>query len=163
MAKKIVTDNIQALVDRMLLNPDLFDLKQQTHTNIEEYFKTNFNCTTLPEDFLSFMKILDGVVFHGLSIFAIGDNQTPEMTYDKYSTDEETEQYCAHFQMKPKDSTFFFFGSDNRGGRYAFKKNSDSQHICYLSPQNLSIITIFSSFADFLSMHIETHIQENKK
>ena len=120
------------------------------------------SCQYLPSGFAEFMQVFDGVVFEGFSVFAIDGSETAQMTYDKYSNEKAVEKYMSDYKMHSTNSKIFFFATDNRGGRYAFKKDIADERIYYFERDNFDGLFVYPCFEDLLEQKIKQFLKEKK-
>lgn len=157
MEDKEIIEKTARAVNRMKQFPDLFRLRVQRNRNSKQYFE-NFNCLYLPEDFLDFMSVLDGLSTEIFTVFSIGDCDGQIIKkFDEYSNPVEVKRYLesCNLKMNPK---LFFFASDNVGGRYAFKTDIKEDAVYYLNAINPDAQLTYNSFLDLLNDKIEEYI-----
>ena len=150
----------QKIIDTILSRSDLFATATQTRENVREYFEQEMKCSHLPKGFVEFMQVFDGITFEGLSVFAIDDKDKIQMTYEKYSSEMAVDKFMSDYKMKSNNSKLFFFATDNRGGRYAFKKDIADERIYYFERFNLDTVFVYSSFEDLLEKKIEEYLKK---
>jgi len=151
----------QIIIDKILSKSELFDEVLQTHEDVKEFFENEMKCKNLPNGFVPFMQVFDGITFPGFSVFAIGDKDTIQMTYQKYSSEEAVEDFCSDYKMRSTNSKLFFFATDNRGGRYAFKKDVADEKIYYFTRDNLDSVITYSSFENLLEEKVDAYLKIN--
>ena len=154
--------NLEECIQRMMKFPDIFRLCKQNNTDVYSYFKQNFACINLPEDFSFFMSMFDGLKLDDFNIFSIDSKDKPFVvqTFQQFSNDNDIEDFQEKLEIKSK-SVLFFFATDNKGGRYAFKKQKDYPKICYIPIESPRKIIIYENFTDLLSEKIELAIKNN--
>lgn len=146
---------------RMKEVPDIFTLIPQQVQNVREYFKSNFNCTYIPEDFVMFMSIIDGLKLDTINIFSIIENDKPHsvLTFEKNSNDEITANFMDRLDVSIS-SHLFIFATDSKGGKYTFKKDKEDNQIYYI-PTNRDInVIIFENFTQVLEESIEKELNK---
>lgn len=155
-----INDSLNEIMSKLNSLPDLFVLNKQNCADVQAYFKTNFDCQQLPQEFLEFMKILDGLQIETFTIFSINDKDKKNfvMKFEDYSKEKDVENYCSKMNKKTK-SKLFFFGCDNSGGRFAFKTNNDNS-VYYLNRSKPNQILIYDSFLSLLNNQIEEFIDK---
>lgn len=154
-----INNSLNEIVDKLNSLPDLFMLNKQNCADVQAYFKTNFNCQHLPQEFLEFMQNLDGLQTETFTIFSLNDNDKENfvMKFEDYSTEKDVQNYCSNLKKKTK-SKLFFFGCDNLGGRFAFKTNNKDNSVYYLNRSKPNQILIYNSFLGLLNDQIEEFI-----
>ncbi len=153
--------NLENCIKRMKEFPDIFTIIPQHAQNVRKYFKSNFNCLHVPEDFVAYMTLIDGLKLDGFSIFSILEDDKPYSvsTFDKYSNDEMTSNFMNRLDVSSK-SQLFIFATDSTGGKYTFKKDKDDNHVYYI-PTNRDIsVIIFDSFSQVLGEAIEKELDK---
>lgn len=148
----------QKIIDKILSKSDRFELAMQQREDVKEYFSKEMKCNFLPKGFVEFMQVFDGITVEGFSIFAIDDKDKVQMTYEKYSTEKAVDKFMEDYKMKSTNSKLFFFATDNRGGRYAFKKDIADDRIYYFEKYNPDGLIAYSNFEDLLEQKIENHL-----
>lgn len=141
--------------------PDIFTLIPQQIENVRDYFKLNFNCHNIPEDFVMFMSIIDGLKLDTFNVFSITENNKPfsVLTFKDNSNDETTANFMENLEVATS-SELFIFATDGKGGRYTFKKNKDDNQIYYI-PTNRDIkVIIYESFSQVLEEAIESELEK---
>lgn len=156
-----INNSLNEIMSKLNSLPSLFVLNKQNCVDVQAYFKTNFNCPQLPQEFLEFMKILDGLQTETFTIFSINDNDKENfvMKFEDYSQEKDVENYCSNLKKKTK-SKLFFFGCDNLGGRFAFKTDSNDNSVYYLNKSKPNQILIYDSFLGLLNDQIEEIIDK---
>ena len=156
-----INNSLNEIMSKLNSLPDLFVVNKQNCADVQAYFKTNFNCEQLPQEFLEFMKILDGLQTDIFTIFSINDKDKENfvMKFEDYSKEEDVENYCSNLKKKTK-SKLFFFGCDNLGGRFAFKIDNNDNSVYYLNRIKLNQILIYDSFLGLLNDKIEEIIDK---
>ncbi len=158
MQENDIIEKLNKIITRLKEFPDFFRLKSQKHENCNTYFSSTFGCKYLPIDFLTFMKILDGLHTEIFTIFSIEqDNESFVMKYDEYSTDNVVNSYFQQFNLRT-NSKLFFFASDNVGGRYAFKTDVQDNKVYYLNATQPDMIIMHNSFLDLVYDTINQYI-----
>ena len=152
--------NLEQCIQRMLKFPDIFKLCKQNNSEVSTYFRKNFDCKYLPENFLLFISIFDGLKLDDFNIFSIESKDKPFVvqTFADFSKDKDIEDYQNKLDMK-SNTPLFFFATDNKGGRYAFKKQERYQKIYYMPSESPRKVVIYQDFADLLSEKIELAIK----
>lgn len=152
--------DLEQSIQTMFKFPDIFILCKQNNTDIYSYFRNNFGCENLPEDFLIFMSIFDGLKLNDLNIFSINSKNKPFVvqTFQEFSKDTDIDAYQEKIEIKSKNG-LFFFATDNKGGRYAFKKQENYQKVCYIPTDSPRKVVVYETFTDLLSEKIELAIK----
>ena len=151
----------QKLIDKILEQTNLFEVVAQKRENVREYFEEEMQCQHLPQGFAEFMQVFDGITMDGFSVFAIDGRDTIQMTYEKYASDEAVEKFMADYKMRSTNSKLFFFATDNRGGRYAFKKDISDEKIFYFEKANPDGVFFYPSFEALLEQKLSNHLEMN--
>lgn len=154
--------NLEQCIQRMIKFPDIFKLCKQDNADVYSYFKQNFDCTNIPEDFLLFISIFDGLKLNDFNIFSISSENKPFVvqTFQEFSKESDIEVYQEKIEVN-SNNKLFFFATDNKGGRYAFKKQKDYTKVCYIPTESPRKIVIYENFTDLLSEKIELAIKNS--
>ena len=152
--------DLEQCIQKMIKFPDIFKLCKQNNSDVFRYFKENFDCKYLPEDFLRFISIFDGLKLDDFNIFSIESINKPYIvqTFADFSSKEVTKGYRDKLSMR-SNTSLFFFATDNMGGRYAFKDQENCKKICYILGESPRRVVIYDSFTDLLSEKIELAIK----
>lgn len=155
-----VDKEIKKLVDKLKSHPEIFALNKQTTKNLKEYFKTNYNCSSFPQGFLTFMELTDGVTIGDITLFSINksvDNYV--LQFETYASIAATKEYLDSINTPDKDG-LMFFANDGGGGRFAFNKIEDCDKVYYLSKQRPNVVIIYESFYDWLKNLVDITIRD---
>ena len=130
--------------------PDLFKMNVQTNKEVRNYFATNFDCMNLPEDFVKFMEMYDGLHCEIFTIFSMWSYlEQFTMNYKDYANEETIQDYVRQLKING-NYRLMFFAADNMGGRYAFKKDVPDQKVYYFNAQQPEVVVMYESFVDLL-------------
>ncbi len=155
-----VDKEIKKLVDKLNSYPELFALNKQTTKNLKEYFKTNYNCASFPQGFLTFMELTDGVTIGDITLFSINksmDNYV--LQFETYASIAATKEYLDRINASGKEN-YMFFANDGGGGRFAFNKKENSDQVYYLSKQRPDVVIIYENFYDWLKNLVDITIRD---
>ena len=152
-------ENLEKCLKKMAQYPEIFYLSRQINKKITNYFDTKFDLKIIPADFLMFISFLDGIKTNHFSVFSIYKENKPfeVLTFEKESTEDATLDYLDKLNIYLGVDLFFFAG-DDKGGRYAFKKNVRDNQIYYIPNDKPAKIVTYSNFTSLLKDKIDLEI-----
>ena len=141
-----------------------FYLSRQINKNLINYFDTRFNLKIIPADFLMFISFLDGIKTSEFNVFSIYKENKPfeVLTFEEHSTEDATLDFLDEVNLY-LGADLFFFGGDDTGGRYAFKKNVRDNQVYHIPNTKPSKIKTYDNFTALLTEKIQSEINNRKK
>ena len=148
---------LDEIISKLKKYPNLFRLREQENKNVSQYFST-FNQKYLPNDFIEYMNIFDGLSTEIFTIFSINDSDEEIiLTFNEYSSKDITKNYLKYVNFKD-NSNIFFFACDNKLGRYYFRTDEQDSAVYYMNFNTPSMFEKYDSFLDLLNIKIDEYI-----
>lgn len=152
------SEKLKKCFDILNSNQNKFVKNEQIY-DVEDYLKSNFDCTNIPADVLNFFTYTDGMNINFVSFYSISNqNKTiPVLTFDIYSTVTQNERFCSAYGVNK--NAFLFFGEDGRMGKFAFLKNAPySNSIFHFVGEGKYEIREYNTFADLLTQLLQENL-----
>ncbi len=153
-------EKIVKCLERIYQFPDLFRFNIQHNKNVDEYFKTKFNCNHLPASFIEFVSAVDGIIMKDFRVYSITSAGSQIITFEDYSNEEAIKDYCDNLELR-SNSNVLFIGEDDMGKKFAIKTDKEDDKIYHLIKNENANLIIYPTFEDLLLDKIEYTIREN--
>lgn len=158
MQENDIVEKLNNIVLRIRDFPDFFKVCVQNNNDVAGYFLSQFNCKGLPDEFISFMTVLDGLHTELFTVFSISDEgSSVSLKFDEYSNKQATNNYLKNISTK---LNLFFFACDNSGGRYAFNADGKDDKVYYINSNKPDVVVIHNSFFALLNDKINLYISK---
>lgn len=119
---------LEETIENIKNNTDTITFIDGSNNNVEDYFKSELNCSFVPKQVIEFYEKYDGIDFDINELYSL--KQIKEET-------NELKEYSDSYEIDYDNNKYIPIANDGMGGYYAFLSDREDEKIYWIDTENV--------------------------